>query len=430
MCNAMRVGIITIGNELLSGFTIDRNAAWIGQQLLSSGIKVNVHHTIPDDLGVIYDTLEYQFREWRCDQIIVTGGLGPTVDDITVSSFLEYFDDSHEFDKEYWEILSERFKRLNFKMPNLNKNQAYKSKRGIMIPNLVGTARGLHYTKKHDSVLKSVKGLIAGDKNRVNFFALPGVPKEMKSMFTNYVLPEIEKSLKNKVVCKSIRTTGVPESILQEKITDIIDANKEKCDIAFLPHRMLGVDIRLTSSDNQLVVDLINSIVPRIKKYVYGYDNDKLEQVIADLLIQNNLTVSTAESCTSGLLASRLTDVPGSSQYFKGGSVCYSNELKINDIGVDRDLIEKYGAVSEEVAESLAKNIAQKNNTDIGIGITGIAGPDGGTEKKPVGLVFVGIFYKNNLYIKRYNLTPDRITNRELTVTLCLNEIRKILRNS
>ena len=413
----MRVGIITIGNELLSGFTVDRNAAWIGQQLLSSGIKVNVHHTIPDDFGVIYDTLEYQFREWRCDQIIVTGGLGPTVDDITVSSFLEYFDDSHEFDKEYWEILSERFKRLNFKMPNLNKNQAYKSKRGIMIPNLVGTARGLHYTKKHDSVLKSVKGLITGDKNRVNFFALPGVPKEMKSMFTNYVLPEIEKSLKNKVVCKSIRTTGVPESILQEKITDIIDANKEKCDIAFLPHRMLGVDIRLTSSDNQLVEDLINSIVPRIKKYVYGYDNDKLEQVIADLLIQNNLTVSTAESCTSGLLASRLTDVPGSSQYFKGGSVCYSNELKINDIGVDKDLIERYGAVSEEVAESLAKNIAQKNNTDIGIGITGIAGPDGGTEKKPVGLVFVGIFYKNNLYIKRYNLTPDRITNRELTVT-------------
>ena len=426
----MRVGIITIGNELLSGFTVDRNAAWIGQQLLSSGIKVNVHHTIPDDFGVIYDTLEYQFREWRCDQIIVTGGLGPTVDDITVSSFLEYFDDSHEFDKEYWEILSERFKRLNFKMPNLNKNQAYKSKRGIMIPNLVGTARGLHYTKKHDSVLKSVKGLITGDKNRVNFFALPGVPKEMKSMFTNYVLPEIEKSLKNKVVCKSIRTTGVPESILQEKITDIIDTNKEKCDIAFLPHRMLGVDIRLTSSDNQLVEDLINSIVPRIKKYVYGYDNDKLEQVIADLLIQNNLTVSTAESCTSGLLASRLTDVPGSSQYFKGGSVCYSNELKINDIGVDKDLIEKYGAVSEEVAESLAKNIAKKNNTDIGIGITGIAGPDGGTEKKPVGLVFVGIFYKNNLYIKRYNLTPDRITNRELTVTLCLNEIRKILRNS
>ena len=426
----MRVGIITIGNELLSGFTLDRNAAWIGQQLLSSGIKVNVHHTIPDDFGVIYDTLEYQLKEWECDHIIVTGGLGPTVDDITVSAFLEYFDDSHEFDKEYWEILCERFKKLNFKMPNLNKNQAYKSKKGSMIPNLVGTARGLHYTAKHDSILRDVKGLITGDKNKVNFYALPGVPKEMKSMFTNYVLPEIEKTNKKKVVCKSIRTTGVPESILQEKITDIIESNKDDCDIAFLPHRMLGVDIRLTSSDSELVDKLILLIVSRIEKYVYGYDNDKLEQVIANLFLKNNLTISTAESCTSGLLAARLTDVPGSSKYFKGGSVCYSNELKIHDVGVDKDLIERYGAVSEEVVESLAKNIAEKNNSDIGIGITGIAGPDGETEKKPVGLVFVGIFYKNNLYIKKYNLTPDRTTNRELTVILCLNEVRKILINS
>ena len=193
---------------------------------------------------------------------------------------------------------------------------------------------------------------------------------------------------------------------------------------------MLGVDIRLTSSNSELVDKLILLIVSRIEKYVYGYDNDKLEQVIANLFLKNNLTISTAESCTSGLLAARLTDVPGSSKYFKGGSVCYSNELKINDVGVDKDLIERYGAVSEEVVESLAKNIAEKNNSDIGIGITGIAGPDGGTEKKPVGLVFVGIFYKNNLYIKKYNLTPDRTTNRELTVILCLNEVRKILINS
>ena len=193
---------------------------------------------------------------------------------------------------------------------------------------------------------------------------------------------------------------------------------------------MLGVDIRITSSNAQLVDELIDTIVPRIKKYVYGYNQDKLEQVIADLFLKHNLTVSTAESCTSGLLAARLTDVPGSSKYFKGGSVCYSNDLKINDVGVKSDLIERYGAVSEEVAGALAKNIANKNSADIGIGITGIAGPDGGSEKKPVGLVFVGIFYQNNLYIKKYNLTPDRITNRELTVILCLNEIRKILRNS
>jgi nicotinamide-nucleotide amidase len=427
---AMKIGIITIGNELLSGFTLDRNAAWIGQQLLAAGMKVDIHHTISDDFADINDTLEYQWNEWECDHIIVTGGLGPTVDDITVSAFIAYFDDTDKFDRDYWDKLSERFKKLNFKMPNLNKNQAFKVKKGSMISNKVGSARGLHYTKEHASFFKEIKSIFKKRPKETNFYALPGVPKEMKSMFSNYVLPEIEKTNRNKVICKSIRTTGVPESILQEKITDLIEKNEDKCDIAFLPHRMLGVDIRLTSKNDKLLDVLIDQIVGRVGKYVYGFDSDKLEEVIANLFIKHNLTISTAESCTAGMLAARLTDVAGSSTYFKGGSVCYSNELKINDVGIKKDLIDRYGAVSEEVAGALAKNIAQKNNTDIGIGITGIAGPDGGTEKKPVGLVFVGIFYQNNLYIKKYNLTPNRSTNRELTVILCLNEVRKILQNS
>ena len=427
---AMKIGIITIGNELLSGFTLDRNAAWLGQQLLAAGMKVDVHHTISDDFTDIYDTLENQWNVWECDHIIVTGGLGPTVDDITVSVFIEYFGDIDRFDRDYWNKLSERFKKLNFKMPNLNKNQAFKLKKGNMIPNKVGSARGLHYTKEHASSFKEIKSMVKKTPKETNFYSLPGVPKEMKSMFSNYVFPEIEKTNRNKVICKSIRTTGVPESILQEKIADLIEKNESKCDIAFLPHRMLGVDIRLTSKDNKLLDVLLDKIVERVGKYVYGFDSDKLEEVIANLFIKNNLTISTAESCTAGMLAARLTDVAGSSNYFKGGSVCYSNELKINDVGIKSDLIDRYGAVSEEVAGSLAKNIAKKNDSDIGIGITGIAGPDGGTEKKPVGLVFVGIFYQNNLYIKKYNLTPNRSTNRELTVVLCLNEVRKILQNS
>jgi nicotinamide-nucleotide amidase len=412
----MKIGVITIGNELLSGFTIDRNSAWIGQKLLESGMKVHVRQTIQDDFSDIYDTLESMWDQWECDYVIVTGGLGPTVDDITVSVFMEYFDDKHEFDKEYWSILKERFQRLNFKMPNLNKNQAYKSKKGQMINNLVGTARGLHYTK--------------GFFKKSHFFALPGVPQEMKSMMTNYVLPILEKDLKSKVVCKSIRTTGVPESILQEKISDIIEENKDSCDIAFLPHRMLGVDIRLTTSDEKLIKTLVDSIVKRIKKYVYGFDSDKLEEVVANLLIKNKVTIATAESCTAGLLSARLTDVSGSSKYFNGGIVCYSNELKHDLVNVKQKTLDRYGAVSEETARELAVNIAKKLKSEIGISITGIAGPDGGTEKKPVGLVFVGISYRNNVYIKKYNLTPNRNINRELTVILCLNEIRKILENS
>lgn len=412
----MKIGVITIGNELLSGFTIDRNSAWIGQKLLESGMKVHVRQTIQDDFSDIYDTLESMWDQWECDYVIVTGGLGPTVDDITVSVFMEYFDDKHEFDKEYWSILKERFQRLNFKMPNLNKNQAYKSKKGQMINNLVGTARGLHYTK--------------GFFKKSHFFALPGVPQEMKSMMTNYVLPILEKDLESKVVCKSIRTTGVPESILQEKISDIIEENKDNCDIAFLPHRMLGVDIRLTTSDEKLIKTLVDSIVGRVQKYVYGYDSDKLEEVVANLMINNKVTIATAESCTAGLLSARLTDVPGSSQYFNGGVVCYSNELKHDLVDVNQKTLDRYGAVSEETARELAVNIAKKLKSEIGISITGIAGPDGGTEKKPVGLVFVGISYRNNVYIKKYNLTPNRNINRELTVILCLNEIRKILENS
>ena len=426
----MKIGIITIGNELLSGFTIDRNSAWIGQKLLESGMKVHIRQTIQDDLADIYDTLESMWEHWECDCIIVTGGLGPTVDDITVSTFLEYFDDKHEFDKEYWSMLKERFERLNFKMPNLNKNQAYRSKKGKMIENLVGTARGLHYKKGHASFVKNVKTVVKGGSKNTHFFALPGVPQEMKSMFINYVLPLLEGELDSKMLCRSIRTTGVPESILQEKISDLIDLNKGKCDIAFLPHRMLGVDIRLTTQDKELLDNLLNSILGRIDKYVYGFDSDKLEKVVADLLIEKNTTIATAESCTAGMLSARLTDVPGSSKYFNGGIVCYSNQLKNELVDVKQKTLDKYGAVSEETAHELAVNIAKKLNSEIGVGITGIAGPDGETEEKPVGLVFVGISYKNNVYIKKYNLTPNRNINRELTVILCLNEIRKILENS
>tara|TARA_Y100000389_G_scaffold53333_1_gene49195 strand:- start:1662 stop:2951 length:1290 start_codon:yes stop_codon:yes gene_type:complete len=428
MDGIMKVGIITIGNELLSGFTIDRNSAWIGQRLLESGIKVHVRQTIQDDFADIYDTLESMWKDWECDYVIVTGGLGPTVDDITVSTFLEYFDDKHEFDREYWSLLKERFQKLNFKIPDLNKNQAYKSKKGKMIQNLVGTARGLHYTKNHSSLIKAVKSVVKKTSGETHFFALPGVPQEMKSMFNNYILPLMEKAIDKKVICKSIRTTGVPESVLQEKIHDIIEQHNAKCDIAFLPHRMLGVDIRLTSMDGDLIEKLVNDIVKRISKYVYGFDSDKLENVVANLLIENNVTIATAESCTAGMLSARLTDVPGSSKYFKGGVVCYSNNLKRDLVDVNQITLEKYGAVSEETAHELAVNISKKLDSEIGISITGIAGPDGGTEKKPVGLVFVGIFYKNNVYIKKYNLTPNRKINRELTVILCLNEIRKILK--
>ena len=185
-------------------------------------------------------------------------------------------------------------------------------------------------------------------------------------------------------------------------------------------------DSTLTTSNHQSLLDLKDQIVNRISKYVYGFNNDTIEKIVADKLKEQNLTVATAESCTAGMLSAKLTNLSGSSQYFNGGVVCYSNALKRDVVGVDSDLLDKHGAVSEEVASELASKIAKKLKSDIGIGITGIAGPKGGTEKKPVGLIFVGIFYKNNVYIKQYNLTPNRKINRQLTVVLCLNELMKL----
>ena len=185
--------------------------------------------------------------------------------------------------------------------------------------------------------------------------------------------------------------------------------------------------MRLTSRDESAIKELERKILDKIGKYVYGFDNDTIEQIVADQLLNKNLTIATAESCTAGMLSTKLTDVAGSSNYFNGGVVCYNNEIKSDVVGVDNETLKRHGAVSEEVVSELASGIAKKLNSDIGVGITGIAGPTGGTEKKPVGLIFVGIFYRNNVYIKQYNLTPNRKVNRELTVVLCLNELRKIL---
>jgi nicotinamide-nucleotide amidase len=407
MGSVMKIGIITIGNELLSGFTIDRNSAWIGQRLLEIGLKVHVKKTIADDADMITKSLDELSKD--CNYIIITGGLGPTLDDITVKTLYEYFDDSPVFDEEYWKELEKRFQSINMKVPTLNRNQAHAGDKVKMIDNSFGTARGMHF-----------------EKDGSNYFALPGVPKEMEGMILSYILPYLEEKLTSKVHCETIRTTGLPESILQEKIVDLIESNKN-CDVAFLPHRMLGVDIRLTTSNHKSLLDLKDQIVNRISKYVYGFNNDRIEEIVADKLKEQNLTVATAESCTAGMLSAKLTNLSGSSQYFNGGVACYNNALKRDIVGVDGDLLDKYGAVSEEVASELASKIAKKLKSDIGIGITGIAGPKGGTEKKPVGLTFVGIFYKNNVYIKQYNLTPNRKINRQLTVVLCLNELRKLL---
>ena len=306
----MKVALITIGNELLSGFTVNTNAAWIGIELGRVGIEISVQHTIQDEKKDIIFELEQVSK--KVSIVIVTGGLGPTHDDVTASAFYSYFNDTPVFDEDYWRDLTDQFSKINYKIPDVNQNQAMKPKKGDCIPNDFGSARGLLYKI-----------------NNCLYFALPGVPKEMKAMMKKSVIPILKDQVTNPFITRTIRTTGIPESALAEKITNTIDMRTYNCSLAYLP-KLLGVDLRISSQDEQQIQKFEKKINPVIEKYVYGYEDEALEEVVGNTLKKCSVTLATAESCTGGLLGHRITQVSGSSEYYLGGVVSYNEDAKIN----------------------------------------------------------------------------------------------------
>ncbi len=401
----MKLAVITIGDEILTGFTLNTNAAWIGQQLLNVGVEVDTNITISDNQAEIIKYLKYLSSN-KFTHIIVTGGLGPTHDDVTPSAFYKYFNSKPIFDEEYWNWLVERFAKRNIKIPEKNRNQATRPNNGDVIINPVGSARGLYYYK-----------------NGTKYFALPGVPTEMKAMIESTIIPIIKADSGVEMHIKTIRTIGMGESAIAEKIEHLIEKYKKSIKIAFLP-QLFRVDIRLFSKDKPVLNQFVDELNKELIEKVYGYDNETLEDIVANMLIDNNLTIATAESCTGGLLASRLTDVSGSSQYMQGSVVSYSNEVKVSQVGVKQDTLFTHGAVSEETAGEMAIGIKEKFKTDIGIGITGIAGPTGGTDEKPVGLVYIAIAIKDKLIVKRFQFLKDRKANKLLSSQTALNMLR------
>ena len=406
----MKVGLITIGNELLSGFTIDTNSSWIGQALIEVGAGISWHLTVKDDSSQINSCLDNTPKD--CRIILITGGLGPTHDDITQNTLFEYYGIKPVFDKEYWELLNSRMKIRGRSLPKINKNQALAPEdgKGRIIPNSFGTARGIHIFN-----------------NDVDIFAMPGVPKEMKNMMKDTVLPWIHNKTKNKIHVNTLRTTGIMESSLAEKMRDIIEVSKN-IEISFLP-QFTGVDIRIMSPDKTPLEVAQRSINERIGKYIYGTGSDVLEGVVGKMLIERNLTLSTAESCTGGLLGHRLTNTPGSSKYYLGGVNSYSNEMKINVINVMKKTLDKYGAVSKEVSIEMSKGIRKLLKSDISLSITGIAGPGGGTEDKPVGLVDITLIHDDIIINKEFTFFKDRLINKQLSSQVALNMIRIYLLN-
>ncbi|MBN2600516.1 MAG: competence/damage-inducible protein A [Candidatus Marinimicrobia bacterium] len=409
----MTVGIIAVGNELLSGLTTDTNSQFLIKKLKNAGISTSSVCIVNDDPESIIKALNE--IDDRISVVLVTGGLGPTHDDVTMKTAARYFDSEIIYSEVAYNRIQQLFSDRGIaSLIKMNSDQALVPEKAELIPNQNGSAQGLKFS---------------GSKK--TYYFMPGVPAEMKKMFGDFILPELQKQTKQSIFSTIIHTTGVPESVLFQKIEKWINNNKE-LSISILP-RFPEVDISVTKSGEiktgkSAVEHAVSGLSELLDDAVYGFDDDTLESVIARQLIENQLTIATAESCTGGLIASRLTDISGSSEYFKQGIICYSNQSKIEQLEVSRETILAHGAVSRETALEMARNIRQIAKTDIGLSTTGIAGPTGGSLEKPLGTVYIGLSMNDKDYIFHFQYNRDRAANKLLFSQRALNQLRLALK--
>jgi nicotinamide-nucleotide amidase len=404
------VEIISIGDELLIGQTVNTNASWIGDRLLQIGLRVSWVTVAGDELADVQQAL--RIAESRADIVLLTGGLGPTHDDVTKKAVSRYFDSGYILNEKVLEQVAARFKNRGIPMADVNREQAMVPEKAEIIENDRGTAPGLVFRR--------------GDKI---FVVMPGVPGEMKSMMERLVIPELERSAERAIAVSFLRTTGIPESTLFEKLGDL-DAVQKQVQVAFLPS-LAGVKIRLLAAAesreeaNRRIDAAAGLIRNSIAPYIYAERDISLEQAIVELLQKAGKTLSVAESCTGGSLANSITNISGSSQVFERGVVSYSNTAKMDVLGVPEELINAHGAVSEQVARAMASGVRKRANTDYALSTTGIAGPTGGTAEKPVGLVYIGYADTDTVDCRRYTFVNDRLGNKRRTVSAALDLLRR-----
>ncbi len=420
----MTAEIITIGDELLIGQVVNTNQAYIAERLNSIGIDCERMRTVGDNAKVIIDAFTAAFN--RVDVVCVTGGLGPTHDDITKKLVCEFFNTDLVMDNDVYEYIKALAQKRNITMIQSNIDQALVPKDSTVIPNLIGTAPGIMFERTRQTD--------GGQANKY-FFAMPGVPYEMKGMIDGWVIPFLEKKNIDSVVRhRTLKTTGIGESMLAQEIGDVVDVigTDGTTTLAFLPNPM-GTKLRITVKDK--ILESAQSKLERaekmlrskIEKYIYSDDEKDLEDVIGDLLKKKKLTITTAESCTGGLIANRITNVSGSSEYFLGGFVVYGNQMKIQELGVPEKLIVNFGAVSKEVAESMASGARLTAKADISLSVTGIAGPTGGTLEKPIGLCWIGYSDSTTTFAIKFNFGDNRIRFKERASQAALEMLRRKL---
>ncbi|MBL7926987.1 MAG: competence/damage-inducible protein A [Bacteroidia bacterium] len=403
----MNVEIVTIGDELLIGQVVDTNSAWMGDTLNKAGFAVKQITSVSDNEGRIIEALEK--AKQNADIILITGGLGPTKDDITKVSLCKFFNTHLVFSDEAYAQVSHFFTLRGSDVSDVNKLQAMLPANCHVLHNKVGTAPGMWF---------NTDGKI--------FVSMPGVPYEMKLLMTDEVLPRLKNIFATPAILhKTILTQGIGESVIAEKIADIEDALPPYIKLAYLP-AVASVRLRLTGISNNTDLEnelntLVADIEARIKPYVYGYDNDTLPAVVGRLLKQKQQTITLAESCTGGYIAHLLTSVPGSSAYFKGSVIAYAYEVKEDMLEVDKQVLQTKGAVSEEVVVQMATQARQVFKSDYALAVSGIAGPDGGTAEKPVGTVWISLAYEGGTVAKRFKFGTDRNRNIEATALTALH---------
>jgi len=411
----MNAHIITVGDEILIGQTMNTNAAYIGMQL--TDIHVNVVKT--SVIGDIEKDIIDEFR--RCfelnDIVIVTGGLGPTHDDLTRGCVVKFFNTTLVTDEEVLDDIKAIFKRRGWELTPVNEDQANVPKIAEIIRNTLGTAPGYWI-----------------EKDNKFFVVMPGVPYEMKNMMEKFVIPRLKTIIGTPARIQKrmvLQTTGIAESILFEKLGNL-DEILSGAKLAFLPSPF-GVKLRITveapdeTEASNMLLEIEQKIRGKAGRFVFTKGEESIEEVVARLLKERGYTISVAESCTGGHITNLLTNISGSSVYLERGIISYSNAAKVELLKVNEDTISEYGAVSQEVAIQMAKGIRSISGTDIGLAVTGIMGPTGAVQGKPIGLVYIGICDGNFCTSKKYLFGEDRLLNKQRTAQAALELVRRML---
>ncbi len=403
--------LVVIGDEVISGLILDRNSQYLGERIHELGIEVSRITTVGDSASTIEDCVKLALQ--RSEWVILTGGLGATHDDITKSVLLKVFECGLKKDAKVAGMLEAMFQARGRgrEVPESVRSQCEVPEKAEILYNEKGTAPGF----------KMLKG-------KSILFSLPGVPLEMQYLFEKYVAPEMAGHGNKVFLHRLIKTTGLTEADLWVKVGSL-EAMQEKATIASLPSH-LGVRIRISvlaeskKEGERRLDEVESSLEERLSRYIYGKDEETLEEKVGDLLREKSLTLATAESCTGGLIGHRLTQVSGSSDYYKEGFVVYSNQAKMDRLGVEPRLIEEFGVVSEPVAEAMAQGVCRVTGADIGVSVTGIAGPSGGSDLKPVGLTYIAVHDRSGTHCRKFIFTHDRVQNKERAAQAALNLVR------